>query len=425
MVPSERTFAPPSEEPYDGLQAVRDVDGVEGAAGVAWLQESQDLALVSDYRGGGIQLANASTGEVVAERSWLPSGYARDVTQVDEDTAVLAWDSGFQYFRIGDESLSPLDWSDVDAHNVESHPDEWLLYVSNADGEGATNRIVVANDGYNPEALATFGDHGCHDTTIRTSPTQPDRLYCAAIGETQIWDIEDPADPQLVTRVRNPAVSAQGMTPTNLEASPVRPDLGPGVHHWATSAYGGDLLIVGDEHAGALAPGCAAHAEAQGRSASTTAGALWFYDVTDEQNPRLLGWFSPDPAYGDEVQNTDPRDVDPPDARTVVENGTGGGPSGLVQAGAGFAFDGLDEALRTSSPYRCTSHFGDVLEDRGQLVIGWYTAGVLLVDFSDPRNPTLVDRYDQGTNAWDARVNDDGQVFVGDLDSGATVLELV
>lgn len=72
----------------------------------------------------------------------------------------------------------------------------------------------------------------------------------------------------------------------------------------------------------------------------------------------------------------------------------------------------------------CTAHFGRLLEDSGFLVMGYYAAGVLLVDFRDLGAPTIADRLDQEGSIWDVQYHQ-GYLFTGDMSRGMDVLKVV
>lgn len=127
------------------------------------------------------------------------------------------------------------------------------------------------------------------------------------------------------------------------------------IHHSAATARDGTLLALGDEYAGVLAPAC--HPVGQAPT-----GAIWFYDISDVANPKELG-FVPPPA-GD----------------------------------AGTA---------------CTAHNFNVVEGRDLLVAGFYSEGTLLIDFSDPSAPKVLDQEKPGGSSW-ASYYYRGAVFSGD-----------
>ena len=103
-------------------------------------------------------------------------------------------------------------------------------------------------------------------------------------------------------------------------------------------------------------------------------GALWFYDVSDPTAPQQLGSFVPPRTIG----------------------GT------------------------------CTAHNFMVVPGiaRDALVTAWYSAGFMVVDFSDPSAPTELGHYlAESTNTWDAKWYR-GRAFVGDSGRGLDVYEV-
>lgn len=131
-------------------------------------------------------------------------------------------------------------------------------------------------------------------------------------------------------------------------------------HNTAFHILGGRVLVIGDEEGG-----CGPAAG----PATLPAGAAWFYDL--EQSPAaLLGYVS-------------------------VPSAT---PSG-----------------------GCAPHFGSELGDgTGLVTFGWFGAGLVLIDASDPANPTLVHQDAEGGSASDA-VHYRGLVFAA---GGAGGLEV-
>ncbi len=78
----------------------------------------------------------------------------------------------------------------------------------------------------------------------------------------------------------------------------------------------------------------------------------------------------------------------------------------------------------------CTSHFGRTIEDTNHLVMAFYGAGVILVDFNDLDNPRIVDQWRPVSAdaaapgiTWDAWYYE-GYVFTGDITRGMDVLKL-
>jgi hypothetical protein len=103
---------------------------------------------------------------------------------------------------------------------------------------------------------------GCHDVTVYPAK---DLAAAACLTESQIWDISDPAHPQILSHIYNPAIN---------------------IHHSSTFSWDGNTAVIGDELAGAEAtPGC------PGGDDHMPLGALWFYDVSNPAEPMMKGTF--------------------------------------------------------------------------------------------------------------------------------------
>ncbi|MDQ3941238.1 MAG: hypothetical protein M3238_07810, partial [Actinomycetota bacterium] len=102
---------------------------------------------------------------------------------------------------------------------------------------------------------------GCHDVTI-----MPDGKHAAAacIGESQIWDVSDPANPSIVSRIVNPAIE---------------------IHHGTGVTSDQKYLAIADEFAGSVTGECAGDRH-------SPIGALWFYDITNLASPQLAGYYN-------------------------------------------------------------------------------------------------------------------------------------
>jgi len=138
------------------------------------------------------------------------------------------------------------------------------------------------------------------------------------------------------------------------------------IHHSAATSRNGTLLALGDEYAGVLAPAC--HP-----AGAAPTGAIWFYDISDSASPKPLG-FVPPPAG---------------------EPGTA-----------------------------CTAHNFNWVDDNF-LVSGFYSAGTLLIDATDPANPKVASQQMQSpTSSW-ASYYYRGAVFSGDGARGLDVYKLV
>ncbi len=269
-------------------------------------------------------------------------------------------------------------------HYVAQVPGTEVAVSSPSSGAGGTNAFVNVHDPTAPVIVGTFGGYGCHGVTFHGRLGDAKfRGYCAGVDATEIWDMTgfDAGKPNL------------GITVLATVAQTDNPLIGAGgLHHLATTNDDASILIIGDEFAGGGQPGaCFASVDAMGRTVSTPLGALWFYDVSNERSPVLKGWITPPTMTP----------LSPPVAPPVDPTGA-------------FGTDGAG----------CTAHFGQVIPGTQQIVIAWYNAGVLLIDFSDPANPVILDQYQgDGRDTWSARV-ENGYVFTGDIGRGMDVLKL-
>lgn len=144
------------------------------------------------------------------------------------------------------------------------------------------------------------------------------------------------------------------------------------IHHNAATNARGDVLVIGDEYTGAT-NGAACSAP------NNPNGALWFYDISDPAAPEVLSWWAP------------------PDVNPTVS--------------------------------QCTSHVYGTHPSRDWLVAGWFTAGIFVIDFSDPRAPQMIARHSgDGTSFWSAYFHR-GRIYANSYSNrttgGAYVFDLV
>lgn len=260
-------------------------------------------------------------------------------------------------------------------HNIVVVPGTPFVYSSESAGEGGNTCIIDVSDPNNPiEVNVWASGYSCHDTTFYMNASESKyRGYCAGIEALQIWDVTDPANPTVVNTWGWPALGVHDFGAISLAT----------FAHLAIPNHDASILILGDETGGGAAPGCdvSVHEPTTGTTVTGPLGNLWFYDITDEMNPVLKGSISP---------------------------------SATDQRGS------------------CTAHFGRVIEDTNHVVMGFYSAGVLMVDFRDPQNPVEVAHYEQplpgplseGQGAgsiWDVWYYQ-GYLFTGDMTHGLDVL---
>ncbi len=281
---------------------------------------------------------------------------------------------------------------DRGSHNLGFVPGTPILYNSaslgggdgsQVPGQGQEGTVIYdLSDPANPEMVTDFENgYSCHDISFFIEPSEGTyRAYCAGLQMTQIWDIQDPRDPEVIVDV--PVHHGVAGAPSAGVGSVM-------FSHLAMTNRDGTILIVGDENGGGVAPACDAHVEGAGMSASGPTGNLWFYDVSDEEDPQLLGWISPTAHYTE----------NPPHDDRLTEIGGAAVPAG------------------------CTAHFGHLLPEDGKLAMAFYGAGVLIIDFSDPQNPIITEQWTDNANLWDVWYYQ-GYLFTGDLARGMDVFTL-
>lgn len=240
-------------------------------------------------------------------------------------------------------------------HKVDVVPGTPIIYNS------ARGDIWDASDPEKPVKVQATMPDTCHRTYFYIEPKEEYyRAICAGYDTTQLWDIKDPAKPTVVVSI--PMWHGRTELPP-ASAAPVT------FSHFAILNRNHKVLVVGDEMGGGAAMACGVNAPVGGRDVSTPTGALWFYDVSNEKSPILKGWLSPSVPW------------------------------------------------LNSPASSCTAHHGRLVPDpqgmRDLLAMGYYGAGVILVDFTDASSPKIIDQFNQGTSVWEAWYYN-GYVFTGD-----------
>lgn len=343
-----------------GLEPIATAAGAEAGAGI-WVEG--DLAYVSGLNSG-FYVVNLTTPEDPRVEAHLPELYSRDVDLLHYDggnrtVAALAGSSSGMHFVDVTDPADPAHLSTVDlgVHNLAVVPGTHLVYNSRSLALDAPGTDVVDATDPSNPEVVAVARTGVNCHDITFRVTETTAR--AYCAGIEATQIWDIADPEAPEVV----------------ASIVNPAIN--IHHWAMPALDGKLLIIGDEHGGAAAYGCGAYVDNPVRPSSDTVGAVWFYDISDEMNPTPISWVSA-PAQTDDLGPTLPASA-------------------------------------------CTAHFGELVPGHDQLVVGWYIAGTVLIDFSDLVNPVIVDVVDDGGDVWDARVHN-GFVFTGDISQGMGVL---
>lgn len=145
-------------------------------------------------------------------------------------------------------------------------------------------------------------------------------------------------------------------------------DVPDAIWHSSDTSNDGRIAIFGFESFGPGNVSCSGTGQGVG-------GALWFYDVSDPAAPKQLGRFVPPRLAGS----------------------------------------------------LCTAHNFTVIPGikRDALVTAWYSAGTMVVDFSDPSAPEEFAHYvpADGTSTWDAKWYR-GKAYVGDTSRGLDIFRI-
>jgi hypothetical protein len=156
---------------------------------------------------------------------------------------------------------------------VESYPVSQTADCNAPTGHGAVDILSFPTN--NPAKLKVEGQLdvtqtplpndppiGCHD--LQAWP-EKNIVIAACITEAQVWNIEDPAKPVILSRITNPDVQ---------------------IWHSAAFTWDGKYAIISDEYGGAAGGGgCAG-------DANSTVGAMWFYNIEDPAAPVESGHYS-------------------------------------------------------------------------------------------------------------------------------------
>lgn len=319
-----------------------------------------------------------------------------------ELAVVISTGSGIDVWDLTDPvnplPLPPLimnrsDGSSIGSHKVGVIPGTPIVVNAASDGGASTDPATSTgvsqmwdlSDPRNPFQLPDFANgYSCHHVYFWNDRDEGKyRGVCAGVQYTQIWDTTDPYDPSVIVSV-----------PFGTGGTPAAPggsvQFSAGLSHFAGLSLDGKVLLMGDESGGgSTPPGCAARVDVPGVGAvSVPVGAVWFYDVSDETDPQMLGWYSA--SQDDKLMN-------------------GGDP-----------------------PTSCTAHHGRLVPVQGRdvLAMSFYGAGVVVIDFTGMRGEgaarfaTTAAQFADGSDTWET-IYYNGYLFTGDLNRGMDVLKLI
>ncbi|HUR61959.1 MAG TPA: hypothetical protein VM286_06305 [Candidatus Thermoplasmatota archaeon] len=150
------------------------------------------------------------------------------------------------------------------------------------------------------------------------------------------------------------------------------------IHHSVWDADNGTTLIIGDEFTGVILPTPACTDKAQ-----LPTSALAFYDVRDLAAPKRVGYYN-------------------------------------------IPYDAVAGSGESGRPQYCSTHLGDVIDGTHLIVMGWYSAGTVMVDFTDPAHAKTVAtwRATGESSVWETRYMD-GHVYASDEVRGLDILDIV
>ncbi len=389
----------PLPESLSGMEFLSRSSGSEGTQGIGVFGP---LAVAGGNPLQVVDISDVTNPHVIGELPDVPVRDADFIIYPDGRLVVVTTGGGSQmYFVDITDAYEPVLVGQLDTphanHNLAVVPGTPIVYNSPSNGNGeplaptvgnpsnegiAYTDIIDAADPANPVLVQEWQNgYGCHDVSFYMNPAEDKfRGYCAGIEALQIWDLSNVTAPTVLNTWGWPALGVHDTGAVSLVT----------FAHLAIVNHDASILILGDETGGGAAPGCDVGIHAQGTTVSGPLGNLWFYDITDEMNPILQGHVSP---------------------------------SAYEQRGS------------------CTAHFGKVIEDTNHVVMGFYSAGVALVDFTDPENPYIKNRYapmetsgacpgpvggdncPQTGSLWDVWYHS-GYLITGDMTFGVEILEL-
>lgn len=160
------------------------------------------------------------------------------------------------------------------AHTHKPYPGKPLVYMAGGGltpGTGMGPVIVDVSKPSKPKVVAEAQTltMDCHDISFHITKEKKLMFCPGAIGtgEVQIFDVSDPLDPQLISKIYNPLIQYS---------------------HYAVASSDGNLLAIDDE----------AFALHECHTGQSPTGRVWIYDISNPMLPLLQGSFAP-PRGGD------------------------------------------------------------------------------------------------------------------------------
>ncbi len=360
------------------------LDGVDGL----WLHD--DYAYVSGPAGLRIvDIADPANPMVVHEG--VPDTASRDVdimVHPNGNTYAVLSAGGVKLVNVTEPSTAYLvSTGDVQSHNMAVVPGTTIVYNSIS--------LNIPGPVTGGELAGETGTTGKIDIVDFADPENPEvtQFWFPAVIQTPTGvprTVQSTACHDITFNVELERAYCAGVTDTTIWdiSDPLAPVIIQvidyplvNIHHGVWDARNGTLLILGDEFAGALAgPMCSS-------TVDYPTSALWFFDITDIETPVPVDYFQVD-------------------------------------------WDSI--TTETQDRSLCTTHFGTLIEGHDALVMGWYAAGTVLVDFSnvqlDPdfggATQIAHHRPDGAVNTWEAREYK-GHIFTGDTARGMDILRII
>jgi hypothetical protein len=239
-------------------------------------------------------------------------------------------------------------------HTLTVYPGKPIIYASPgglANGGGDEQILDVSNPS-KPKVAATFEPNraGCHDLEFYV--TKKEKLaVCVGAGEGQVWDVSKPLAPQTIGHIPVPAQFP----------------------HSVAFTHDGKYMVIGDE------------AVVGNDCVGGPTGALWIYDFSVRELPRLIGYHAI--------------------------------PRGPLPAGS----PDIDRNTW------CSAHLFNFVPGTHKLVSSWYAGGMNVIDLSNPSAPTEIAHFmgtdDAITNYWSAYYHD-GRIWANDRVKGLDVFQV-
>ncbi len=150
-------------------------------------------------------------------------------------------------------------------HAIARYPGKPLIYTAGG-GLGRGQETVTFIDVSNPREPKVAGEfipppRGCHDLSFHQDK-RGTFMICSGLGDTSIWNVDDPLSPQHVADIVNPLIQFQ---------------------HYAVASADGKLLVINDENI--TVNDCVEQ--------ETPTGAIWVYDISQIDRPTFLSYHSP------------------------------------------------------------------------------------------------------------------------------------